>query len=65
MKTANEDLVCQSTRDHQGQLFCVGRSDTGSLFGEVPDIRVRPSGAMIIGAAIYVALREGKLAKSR
>ena len=31
------------------------------LFGEVPDIWILPGGAMIIGAAIYVALREGKL----
>jgi len=33
------------------------------LFGEVPDIWILPGGAMIIGAAIYVALRERKLAK--
>ena len=32
------------------------------LFGEVPDIWILPGGAMIIGAAIYVALRERKLA---
>ncbi|WP_296989361.1 DMT family transporter [Thalassospira sp. UBA1131] len=35
------------------------------LFGEVPDIWILPGGAMIIGAAIYVALRERKLAKAR
>ncbi|MBO6580300.1 MAG: EamA family transporter [Thalassospira sp.] len=34
------------------------------LFGEVPDIWILPGGAMIIGAAIYVALRERKLAKA-
>ncbi|WP_340642965.1 DMT family transporter [Thalassospira povalilytica] len=33
------------------------------LFGEVPDIWIIPDGAMIIGAAIYVALRERKLAR--
>ncbi|PKR47323.1 RNA polymerase subunit sigma-54 [Thalassospira povalilytica] len=33
------------------------------LFGEVPDIWIIPGGAMIIGAAIYVALRERKLAR--
>jgi drug/metabolite transporter (DMT)-like permease len=33
------------------------------LFGEVPDIWILPGGAMIIGAAGYVALRERKLAK--
>jgi len=32
------------------------------LFGEVPDIWILPGGAMIIGAAIYVAVRERKLA---
>lgn len=32
------------------------------LFGEVPDIWILPGGAMIVGAAIYVALRERKLA---
>lgn len=35
------------------------------LFGEVPDIWILPGGAMIIGAALYVALRERKLAKAR
>ncbi|KZD02465.1 MAG: EamA/RhaT family transporter [Thalassospira sp.] len=35
------------------------------LFDEVPDIWILPGGAMIIGAAIYVALRERKLAKAR
>jgi drug/metabolite transporter (DMT)-like permease len=33
------------------------------LFGEVPDIWIVPGGALIIGAAVYVALRERKLAK--
>ncbi|MEQ8286200.1 DMT family transporter [Thalassospira sp.] len=33
-------------------------------FGEVPDIWILPGGAMIIGAAIYVALRERKLASA-
>lgn len=33
------------------------------LFGEVPDIWIIPGGAMIIGAAVYVALRERKLAR--
>ncbi|WP_336231938.1 DMT family transporter [Thalassospira sp. CH_XMU1458] len=35
------------------------------LFGEVPDIWILPGGVMIIGAALYVALRERKLAKAR
>ena len=35
------------------------------LFGEVPDIWIIPGGAMIIGAAIYVALRERKLARQK
>jgi len=35
------------------------------LFGEVPDIWILPGGAMIIGAALYVALRERKLAKRK
>lgn len=34
------------------------------LFGEVPDIWIVPGGALIIGTAIYVAMRERKLAKS-
>lgn len=34
------------------------------LFGEVPDIWIVPGGALIIGAAAYVAMRERKLAKS-
>ena len=35
------------------------------LFSEVPDIWIVPGGAMIIGAAIYVALRERKLAREK
>ncbi|KJE34005.1 RNA polymerase subunit sigma-54 [Thalassospira sp. HJ] len=35
------------------------------LFGEVPDIWILPGGAMIIGAAIYVALRERKLSRQK
>ncbi|MBX2832074.1 MAG: DMT family transporter [Rhodospirillales bacterium] len=35
------------------------------LFGEVPDIWILPGGAMIIGAAIYVALRERKLSAGK
>jgi len=35
------------------------------LFGEVPDIWILPGGAMIIGAAIYVALRERKLSPTK
>lgn len=35
------------------------------LFSEVPDIWILPGGAMIIGAAIYVALRERKLAREK
>lgn len=34
-------------------------------FDEVPDIWILPGGAMIIGAAIYVALRERKLAREK
>lgn len=32
------------------------------LFGEVPDIWILPGGALIIAAAVYVALRERKIA---
>lgn len=33
------------------------------LFGEVPDLWIIPGGAMIVGAAVYVALRERTLSR--